>query len=303
MRELDLTWGQPIFIAEQWVANKWKQDKHSAPITHVSNLKYQDDNATRALEFAIRATNVSYPEHSLVLGNGASQILDAYSGVIGTRISYEAPHWPRFNILLNRNEYSSWGATPVKLVTYPNNPNGSLYDLSDADIVDASYHWPHYYRKGEIPKKLVNDTIVFSFAKLTGFASMRLGWAFVRNKDMAAEMKDYIEMTTGPVSLEAQCKAFDILKRKNIDPVVAKAKQVLEYRWEQLEQFYVGKHRGMFLYVYDPEYKFEAKNIKGQRGKAFGEASDDMIRVNIGCSTEDFKELIERISIMHGMPL
>lgn len=301
MRELDLALGQPMFLAELWALAKWKQDSKTAPKTHVHNLKYQDNNLDIALELAIRANHEDYPEHTLVLGNGASQILDAYSGIIGRHISYEAPHWPRFNILLNRNEYSRWGASPAKLVTYPNNPNGALNDVSDADIVDASYHWPHYYRKEEVPKKLENDTIVFSFAKLTGFASIRLGWAFVRNEDMANEMKDYIEMTTGPVSLEAQYKAYDILKKNNLYPIVDKAKEVLEHRWEQLEQFYLGKHRGMFLYVYDPEYKFEAQNIKGQRGKAFGEVSDDMIRVNIGCSTEDFNELLERISIIHGV--
>jgi hypothetical protein len=50
----------------------------------------------------------------------------------------------------------------------------------------------------------------------------------------------------------------------------------------------------MFALYNDAGQMFESSDIIGLRGSAMG-VSDDIIRLNIGCSNEEFKELTYRL--------
>lgn len=302
MKPLDLRFGNPDFLQEL------ERFSYGGFISG-GNANYSLTKVSDELKEAIYALhesigNVKNPrDYQIVIGNGASQLLTALSKTV--KIGVYAPYWSRFNNLIDdmqlfTKEWPHNSETHKLLVTYPNNPNGALSSkVIDAPAVDASYHWPMYYREGETLRTLDNDIILFSFSKLSGLSSARLGWALVKSPGIAIAMADQIEIATCGVNVLTQQVATEYIDEAILNrfEVMGLARPVLNTRLRILSTIYPEAltSRGMFLYANDPSDKLDKLNVLYYRGKIFGD-SNDMVRLNIGCSTEDFNELVARLT-------
>ena len=111
-----------------------------------------------------------------------------------TQNTYSPSPYPSFltfesdaNISDNNNTY--------EILTYPNNPDGSKRNpISKNVIYDCIYYWPHFT---EIDVKLEHDIMIFSASKHTGHAGSRLGWALVKDPEIAELMRDFSEVRRG----------------------------------------------------------------------------------------------------------
>lgn len=101
----------------------------------------------------------------------------------------------------------------IELVTSPSNPDGMLrngvVNGTGAVIYDLAYYWPHFT---PIVSAVDYDIMLFTVSKSTGHAGMRIGWALVRDPDVAKRMTKYIELNTIGVSKDSQLRASQIFK-------------------------------------------------------------------------------------------
>jgi L-tryptophan--pyruvate aminotransferase len=319
---LDLRLGNPMFLAEQWY-NMLITNTH---FTNNECMEYSKQRAEPWLEKEIRTLHTvignvrDIDSYSLVVGNGSSQVIMAammaYKKRGWSSVGAQTPYWPRFPVL---TEYSglTWESnTPrrdiVKIVTAPNNPNGSMGQILDHDgfgITDLNYNWPTYtdtvYNGGD-------QVMVYGLAKLTGHASTRVGWAFVKDSSLAHDMNYAIEVMTSGVSVDAQARAASLIKKmynvpkygpEKIPGPFYYAKVELKNRWARINEICSKSlaittlsRNGMFLYAQDNTGKglMDMAKVHSLAGNAFGETGNKF-RVNIGCSTKDFNDFIERL--------
>ncbi|GMI75017.1 tryptophan aminotransferase of Arabidopsis 1, SHADE AVOIDANCE 3, WEAK ETHYLENE INSENSITIVE 8 [Hibiscus trionum] len=159
----------------------------------------------------------------------------------------------------------------VEVVTSPNNPDGTIREAvvnreGGKTIHDLAYYWPQYT---PITGKADNDIMLFTFSKATGHAGSRIGWAIVKDKEVAAKMVKYIELSSIGVSKEAQLRAAKILQVIADDCANSgpeKEENFFEYghrimseRWEKLRE--VVKRNGVFSL---PKYPRDLCNFKGK---------------------------------------
>ncbi|KAF2312929.1 hypothetical protein GH714_042472 [Hevea brasiliensis] len=97
----------------------------------------------------------------------------------------------------------------IELVTSPNNPDGyvrgSVLNKSGGVLVhDFAYYWPQYT---PITYPADYDIMLFTVSKTTGHAGMRIGWALVKDREIAKRMVKYIELNSIGVSKDSQLRA------------------------------------------------------------------------------------------------
>ncbi|KAK3228116.1 hypothetical protein Dsin_007978 [Dipteronia sinensis] len=102
----------------------------------------------------------------------------------------------------------------IEIVTSPNNPDGfirqSVVNRSQGILVhDLAYYWPQYT---SISFPANHDLMLFTVSTITGHAGMRIGWAIVKDKEVAKKMTKYIELNTLGVSRDSQLRAAKVLK-------------------------------------------------------------------------------------------
>uniref|UniRef100_A0A7N0T5D9 Alliinase C-terminal domain-containing protein n=1 Tax=Kalanchoe fedtschenkoi TaxID=63787 RepID=A0A7N0T5D9_KALFE len=102
----------------------------------------------------------------------------------------------------------------IELVTSPNNPDGeprtSAVNRSQGVLIhDFAYYWPQY---APITSAADHDLMLFTVSKSTGHAGSRIGWALVKDKEVAMKMTKFIELNTIGVSKDSQLRAAKILK-------------------------------------------------------------------------------------------
>ncbi|KAJ0890366.1 putative transaminase [Helianthus annuus] len=100
----------------------------------------------------------------------------------------------------------------IELVTSPNNPDGfTRQDAVKGDkgilIHDLAYYWPQYT---PILSPADYDIMLFTVSKSTGHAGSRIGWAVVKDREIAKKMTTFIEINTIGVSKESQIRAAKI---------------------------------------------------------------------------------------------
>lgn len=323
MKRLDLGYGNPGFLQEFWTKN------HN--IHFDANLTpYKLGRACLPeLEMLIKSLHEKYKncvidnKSQVVVTAGAVQALQAamyaYRKLYNPSfIHYQVPYWGRFNEFAESQQLRPYPffkkeskeiaknleyfgeTTCISLVTTPNNPDGKISTNIPANIQDACYNWPHYTEK---ITKLKAPVVIFSFSKLSGFSSTRIGWAIVRDDKIASLMRDFVDTYSSGVSTESQLHAAQILeltderffklggmklqtRRKILRDLVKKYKLPVEDLSE----------RGMFWYIKaDRQFIFDL-HVKCIDGRNSGDPGKNRWRLNIGCHTEDFKELVDRIA-------
>ncbi|KAJ9568373.1 hypothetical protein OSB04_004339 [Centaurea solstitialis] len=102
----------------------------------------------------------------------------------------------------------------IELVTSPNNPDGTTKQAvgkGDKGILihDLAYYWPQYT---PIITAADYDIMLFTVSKSTGHAGTRIGWALVKDREVAKKMTTFIEINTIGVSKDSQLRAAKILQ-------------------------------------------------------------------------------------------
>jgi histidinol-phosphate/aromatic aminotransferase/cobyric acid decarboxylase-like protein len=305
MKKLDMSWGSPAFLNAYWDITPIKTDDVKKP----QSYQFGSRNNLKELILKLHENvgNANVKDKHVVIGAGATQIILGLLNVlklknsdlsIGKKITSawaEPPHFSRFPILASfagldwKNEKNA-----LNICTVPNNPDGLFSTYAKCHILDLTYMWPQYTDR---LKRYNHPIMVFSLSKATGHASTRIGWAIIKDKDVAVALEQYIELSTSGLSIDAQIKAEKIIdsQLKKDFTVFDDGKKTLEWRWSVIERlkrnrclpFKVLNNSGMFLWAEGecPE------NIIGFPGEAL-KGQKNQFRLNLGCSDETFAEFV-----------
>ncbi|CAJ1943795.1 unnamed protein product [Sphenostylis stenocarpa] len=225
----------------------------------------------------------------------------------------------------------------IELVTSPNNPDGyrrqSMVNRSQGLLIhDLAYYWPQYT---PISSPSDHDLTLFTVSKSTGHAGMRIGWALVKDKEVAKKMTKFIELNTIGVSKDSQLRAAKVLKavsdsceeekQKDGESFFKYSYNLMAQRWKQLREVveagdmfslpqfspafcnFFGKvtePQPAFVWlkcekdVEDCETFLRGHKIITRSGIQFG-ASPKYVRISLLDTDETFIQLIERLSAIH----
>jgi aspartate/methionine/tyrosine aminotransferase len=121
-----------------------------------------------------------------------------------------------------------------------------MYPNASHIIYDMVYFWP-----SSLPAKKIfradKDIMVFSASKLTGHASSRFGWAYVRDSALAFKTISFYFSQTFGVSVDCIMRMVNVLgnvgKQEISDPnsFFHFAASKFEERWDTLSQLFAGK--------------------------------------------------------------
>lgn len=217
-------------------------------------MNYMTDTQPEALVHTLKNTivklhkdsnNVKDPEsYNLIIGSGGVQMINAAAYAMHkkfnhTRTNFSAriPHYNHFKLVAKYTDGMHWLDSPgkdcIEWITYPNNPDGKLFSAkfqmqTDKQIYDTVYYWPSYSSN---IKPLDRNLMIFSLSKLSGHASTRLGWAFVKDMQIAKHMQTYIWLQTTHASVESMLFGLNI-----ITTIVESKSAYYDFMYGQLTQ-------------------------------------------------------------------
>ncbi|XP_019052363.1 PREDICTED: tryptophan aminotransferase-related protein 2 isoform X2 [Nelumbo nucifera] len=233
--------------------------------------------------------NAEIEGHYIVVGTGSTQLFQAALYALSSPDSAEpinvvsaVPYYSSYQAVTDflRSGLYRWagdaykykGDQPyIELVTSPNNPDGFIREAvingSGGKLIhDLAYYWPHYT---PITTPADHDLMLFTVSKCTGHAGSRIGWALVKDKEVAKKMTKFIELNTIGVSKDSQLRAAKILKavsdscRQDYDNFFDYGRGLMAKRWERLRSV-IGRN-GLFSL---PEYPMEFCNFFGELTEA-----------------------------------
>jgi len=211
-----------------------------------------------ALNQEIRKLHRSYGNYNttgkyLVVSNGANVLMNAFISVVskirgGAKQNFFAntPYYffyPDKCNVVNCNFSSSTNLDPamvVEAVTEPNNPDGfsrdRFYTTNPYWFNDLVYYWPHLGGFGYNMQMKNSDVALFSLTKLSGHASCRFGWAFVKDLQLAQAMSSWLLSVLALSSSTSGAFAVQVFKElnQNGNQFFNWARDRLEKRWDQL---------------------------------------------------------------------
>ncbi|CAN6340776.1 unnamed protein product [Urochloa humidicola] len=167
--------------------------------------------------------------YHLVVGTGATQLYQAAMYALSSSMArrdtpvpvvspapYYSSYPPQTDLQLSglylwagdANTFA--GGECIELVCSPNNPDGAIREAvtSGKPIHDLVYYWPQYT---PITEPAAHDIMLFTVSKVTGHAGTRLGWALVKDREVARKMVYFVDRSTIGVSKESQLRATKIL--------------------------------------------------------------------------------------------
>lgn len=166
----------------------------------------------------------------------------------------------------------------IELVTSPNNPDGFMRQpvlnrTGGLLVHDFAYYWPQYT---PITSPADHDIMLFTVSKSTGHAGMRIGWALVKDKEIAKKMVKFIELSSIGVSKDSQLRAAKILQEVSDSDFFEYNYQLVKGRWNQLRE--VVKHSGLFSLPEFPSAfcKYSNRSFKTQPAFAWLKCEGDV---------------------------
>lgn len=218
----------------------------------------------------------------------------------------------------------------IEVVTSPNNPDGAVREAvvnrGEGKLVyDLAYYWPQYT---PITQPLDHDIMLFTFSKCTGHAGSRIGWALVKDKEVARKMTEYMQISSIGVSKESQIRAAKILgvlgegcRTADSENFFEYSHSILKERWERLRNVvknsrvfslpkyprdycnFTGKYMDSnpaFAWLHskediDWESRLREHKIIARSGERFG-ASPKYVRISMFSPPEAFNLFLERLS-------
>ncbi|CAK8537080.1 unnamed protein product [Lathyrus sativus] len=301
--------------------------------------------------------NANTENKYIVLGNGSSQVYLATLYALSTEkekpsdfpinVVAAAPHYSEYEVAtdLLKSELFQWSGDAcvydkdepyIEVVTSPNNPDGTLRTpvvQSDAEgkvVYDLAYYWPQYT---PINHELNQDIMLFTFSKCTGHAGSRIGWALVKDIEIAKKMVTFLHLTSIGVSKESQVRAAKIIEvicdgHQNSKSIASDrlffeySKKMMKERWEKLKAavqqskvFTLPKYPTSYCHftkeiseqypafawlksvegIEDAESYLEKLKILTRGGKRFG-VDAAYVRISIIGTDDEFIELCTRLA-------
>ncbi|WMV08296.1 hypothetical protein MTR67_001681, partial [Solanum verrucosum] len=218
--------------------------------------------------------NAILDDHYIVVGTGSSQLVQAalYAlspsdqlepiGVVSATFFYSVHGYTAYPCVTDfvRSGLNKWAGEVttfekdepyIELITSPYNTNGIIREhVVNGDqeklIYDLAYYWPQYT---SITSCANHDVMLFTISKCTGHAGSRIGWALVKDKEVARKMTKFMEICTIVVSKEAQLRDAKILEVVSNSCLDFTLENFLEYsqslmidRWKRLRQLLRADH-------------------------------------------------------------
>ncbi|WVZ96724.1 hypothetical protein U9M48_042325 [Paspalum notatum var. saurae] len=177
--------------------------------------------------------NAEVDGYHVVVGTGATQLYQAAMYALSSTTArggrpvpvvspapYYSSYPPQTNLQLSSlyrwvGDASTFdGDECIELVCSPNNPDGAVREAvtsaaaGNKAIHDLVYYWPQYT---PITARAAHDIMLFTMSKVTGHAGSRLGWALVKDREVARQMVYFVDRSTIGVSKESQLRATTIL--------------------------------------------------------------------------------------------
>jgi L-tryptophan--pyruvate aminotransferase len=231
------------------------------------------------------------------------------------------------------NKISNFSTAMIEIVTSPNNPDGrravpAFQENPGMLIHDHVYHWPTILNPEQDTIELENEEImIFSLSKLTGHAASRIGWALVKDAQVAKDMASFVWLQSTHASVEAQYSAIKIIRSilKSVQQPLtnerndAKDKNFFEFarnellnRWTSVESVLrspssaielVGKRGSPCLWLRCRDdtsggetcaSRFSRVGIVAEDGESFG-ADNNHTRICIASDRSSFDLILERM--------
>uniref|UniRef100_A0A2N9IR09 Alliinase C-terminal domain-containing protein n=1 Tax=Fagus sylvatica TaxID=28930 RepID=A0A2N9IR09_FAGSY len=303
--------------------------------------------------------NAVTDDRHIVVGTGSTQLFQAALYALTTPAGPEpvsivssAPYYSSYPevVQILRSGLYKWAGDAyafdkdepyIEVVNTPNNPDGTTREAVVKNgngkgklIYDFAYYWPQYTA---ITSAADHDIMLFTLSKCTGHAGSRIGWALVKDKNIAQKMIEYITISSIGISKESQIRAAKIIGvlcdgcqnvgSKESENFFEFSRNLMVKRWQKLSEalqhskcFTVSKHprehclfTGEFTETQpgfawlkckeDIEDCFEfLKGLKiiGRGGKFFG-VDPKFARVSLMSREEEFNQFIERILSIKGI--
>ncbi|GAV89080.1 Alliinase_C domain-containing protein [Cephalotus follicularis] len=356
---LNLEFGDPTMYGEYW---RQHGDKGTVVISGCDSMSYFTDmgnlcwflepelaNSIKRLHCIVG--NAVTEDRHIVVGSGSTQLYNALLYAFSSPDEPEpisvvcaAPYYSAYADVTDcvRSGLYKWAGDAytfekdgpyIEVVTTPNNPDGSIREAvvnrSHGKVIhDLAYYWPQHT---PITHPADYDNMLFTFSKTTGHAGSRIGWAFVKDKEVARKMIEFIMINSIGVSKESQLRAAKIFEAVCDSCQNSGSENFFEYgqrlmggRWEKLRQ--VLKNSEILSL---PEYplvycNFSGKimetkpafawlecndsdcasflmehKIKGRGGRRFG-VDSKYARFSLVGEEKEFDNFLERLSGIHG---
>uniref|UniRef100_A0A803M776 Alliinase C-terminal domain-containing protein n=1 Tax=Chenopodium quinoa TaxID=63459 RepID=A0A803M776_CHEQI len=152
----------------------------------------------------------------IIGGTGSSQLFSVALRALASTCYEEALEEEKSEIFKwqgDANTFDEEGPY-IEVVTTPNNPDGRLREPvvkkeGGMVICDLAYYWPQYT---PITAPADYDVMLFTLSKATGHAGSRVGWAIVKDKEIAMRMIKLMLLVTIGTCHEGQLRAAKILE-------------------------------------------------------------------------------------------
>ncbi|GAU33819.1 hypothetical protein TSUD_221560 [Trifolium subterraneum] len=290
----------------------------------------------------------------IVVGNGSSQLFQAALFAMSPsdvsdqpiNVVVAAPYYSEYKNAINvlHSRMFQWVGDAalydenkpyIEVVTSPNNPDGTLRvptvnSVAEGKLIhDLAYYWPQYT---PITYEADHDVMLFTFSKCTGHAGSRIGWAIVKDIEIAKKMATFVQSSSMGVSKESQTRAAKIIavicdgyqnfKSIEFELFFEYSKRLMRERWEKfrgaVEQsmvFTVTKYPRTYCNFTNeisetyPSFAWlkceegienshnylRKLNICAREGEQFG-ADSKYVRVSMLGMDDEFNEMLKRLS-------
>jgi len=182
-------------------------------------------------------------------------------------------------------------------------------------VYDLAYYWPCYTT---IDKRLDEDIMLFTTSKLSGHAGSRLGWAWIRDPNVAAYLKEYIKIHMKFVPVETQYRILAIWKGILVagSAYFQQMKDTLQNRFQGVKQIFdaqaapqrfslLSAAGGFYLWIQcnfpadlDCQSVFEIEaGISGASGSFFG-ANSSFVRFNFALFAFEANLVVQRLTTL-----
>jgi len=208
-------------------------------------------------------------------------------------------------------------ATLIEYLVSINNPDGRVRHRETKAkylVADRCNFWPYYMHRSL--DQLANETLldddisIFSMSKINGFASSRLGYAFVSDPALAEEMQVYVRSMTHGLVTDSQVRCA-VAFRHMLDNLHSWQEYLftsLADRWRRLEEAMSAAGPGVGFHLLNEQgptawFKADVPDARAVAARltlelSYGPESGvgtEYFRVNMLCGPLDFDEFIRRV--------
>lgn len=322
-----------IYLMEQLWRNNADKLEISLSSNNCYNLEGLEElkSLTTQLHNEISPNGRHLTSRELVFGMGATQCLHAAlyamkSKYKATKVTAPMPGYYEYKTMVNILHSLTWmddvennEENLIEIVCSPNNPDGRIQTASTNTkylIHDRVNHWPWFYEQTNDFKNedFSNDEIsVFSYPKILGFSASRVGYAWVKDPEIAKLMRSYIVYNTHGMCTEGQLKCLKAVKI--LLPILdTYSNTLINYcsdRWNILvhsisiynytssERISLLNRSGSTAWIRCPKpakkWLMDKFNIIATYGPEYGE-SEYYARINMLAMHNEFDEFISRLT-------